>query len=251
MTFQKQILATVSAISIATLGASAVEPTILYNFTNGSDGSSPIWYGNLVADGKGNLYGTASEGGYQSSPCFGICGSVFELSPSSSGWTETTLYEFNGGSSDGAQPDAGLAFDKAGNLYGTTVQGGAFCGTVFKLTPSGEGGWTESIIHSFGTQQNDGCEPTTGVMVDDSGNIFGTAGNGGASGFGMAYELTNSGGTWSETVLHSFSFTGDGYNPQSSLVMDSAGNLYGTTLYGGTSGLGTVYELSPSAGGVE
>jgi uncharacterized repeat protein (TIGR03803 family) len=241
------IMLIVTAVS----GWAAEGPLVLYNLPGGSGAALPIWYGNLISDSKGNLYGTASEGGPETYPCFGICGSVFELSPTVNGWQATTLYQFSGGS-DGGSPEAGLAFDKAGNLYGTTGQGGGgdSCGTVFKLTPNGDGGWTESVLHSFsGMEQNDGCGPTTGVILDENGNIFGTVANGSAVCCGLVYELTSSDGVWTYSVLHSFNLiTGDGYNPQSSLVIDSAGNLYGTTLQGGASDVGTVFELSQSAG---
>jgi uncharacterized repeat protein (TIGR03803 family) len=248
MAFGRLVIAAAVTIVLTTAVSAATGPKILHNFTGGSDGELPIWYGNLVFDSKGNLYGTASGGG--SSACGGGCGMVFELSPSTSGWQKTTLYNFVGGSNDGGQPDSGVVFDKAGNLYGTTVQGGAGCGTVFKLSPASGGRWDETMIHSFsGTGGNDGCEPIAGVIVDKDGNVFGTVPNGGANGDGMVFELTNSGGVWRETVLHNFGFgIDDGGSPWSALVMDSTGNLYGTTQMGGASGVGTVFKLSQLGG---
>lgn len=247
MAFGRVIVVGVVTMVLTTAASGAAGRKTLHNFTGGSDGELPIWYGNLVFDNKGNLYGTASGGG--NSACGGGCGIVFELSPSKNGWQTTTLYTFIGGRNDGGQPDSGVVFDTAGNLYGTTVQGGtADCGTVFKLSPALGGGWDETVIHSF-VGGNDRCEPIAGVVVDNDGNVFGTVPNGGTGGSGIAFELTNSGGVWIETVLYSFTFgSDDGAFPESALVMDSFGNLYGTTLQGGASGLGTVFELSQSGG---
>lgn len=170
----RQLVAVAAVAVLLASGASAfTREQILHNFT-GADGSYPIGYGNLVFDGKGNLYGTAVEG----ANC-AICGIVFELSPSTSGWNKTTIYSFAGGN-DGAQPDAGVVFDAAGNLYGTTVQGGSVsCGTVFQLSPLSGGTWKETVLHTF-TGGGEGCEPVAGVIVDKSGNIYGTTSQGGS-----------------------------------------------------------------------
>ena len=136
--------------------------TVLYSFAGGSDGAYPT-FGDLTFDRQGNIYGTTPDGG--SSSCAGVgCGVVYELSPSSGGWTEKILYAFQGGQ-DGEAPVAGVVFDNAGNMYGTTVAGGAYQGgAVYELTPSGSG-WTESIIYSF-TGQSDGYAPYGGLIFD-------------------------------------------------------------------------------------
>lgn len=219
---------------------------------NGEEGSRP--YGGLVVDQAGNLYGTTKAGG---SPGCGFgCGSVFELSPVSGGhWTETLLYRFAGGS-DGAAPVAGLIFDNAGNLYGTTPYGGQKDnGTVFKLAPS-SGSWTETILYRFTNTRGDGRLPMASLVLDQAGNLYGTTSEGGyyggdycyGYGCGIVFELSPNSGAWAESVLLSFSQV-DGSYPVSTLVLDSAGNLYGTTEGGLGYVWGTVFELSPASGG--
>jgi len=240
------LIAIAVALLLRTMAWAATGERVLYNFTGGTDGENPISYGSLIFDHKGNLYGTTVGGGNPA--CNNICGTVFELSPSNGGWKKTTLYEF-AGAPDGAQPDSGLVFDGAGNLYGTTVQGGidSQCGTVFELSPASGGGWTEAVLHSF--VNSDGCQPVVGVILDKAGNIYGTTTAGGTYGFGAVFELTKTGGVWTETVLHSFNRDGsDGQEPFAAVAMDTAGNLYGTTLYGGADSVGTVFELSQSGG---
>ncbi len=162
--------------------------------------------------------------------------------------TETVLYNFTGGS-DGGKPQSSLIFDGAGNLYGMTDGGGAFgAGTVFELSPNGSGGWNETVLYSF-TGGADGANPIGPVMFDSVGNLYGTAQGGGANGYGVVFELSPVGAGWTETVLHSFAGGADGANPPNGLIMDPAGNLYGTTYNGGVAGHGTVFELSPSGGG--
>ena len=161
-------------------------------------------------------------------------------------WNETILYSF-AGSPDGAHPYAGLLWDSAGNLYGTTEQGGTHAaGTVFMLAPNPDGRWTESVLYTF-TGQNDGANPDAGLAFDSSGNLYGTTTGGGAGSRGTVFKLSRSvGGQWTETVLHSFDLQ-DGSDPSNlgSLVVDAAGNLYGTTIDGGQYGLGVVFEVSP------
>ncbi len=174
----------------------------------------------------------------------------------SSSWaatTENTVYSFTGGL-DGNNPASQLVFDSAGNAYGTTVTGGASdCGTVFKLTPSGGGHWQQSVLHSFDCY-GDGKNPYGGVTLDTDGNLYGTTVAGGSGGFctgdgcGVVFKLTQSGGSWTESVLYSFGDSPDAAGPGGAVVLDSANNLYGTTPDGGAYAAGTVYELSPNNG---
>jgi uncharacterized repeat protein (TIGR03803 family) len=229
---------------------------VLYAFQSSPDGSLPS--GPLIFDSKGDLYGTTYGGGAG----YGI---VFEVGPSGSGgWKETILYTFQGGS-DGANPNAGLIFDQAGNLYGTTSAGGANKdGTVFELSPSGSGEWTETVLYSFGASSSDGAFPSSSLIFDGLGNLYGTTQGGGVSsycgsgGCGTVFELSpNGSGGWKETVLYSFGAnSSDGSQPNSPLTFDRKGNLYGTTPGGGNSceellfnGCGTVFELSPNGSG--
>ena len=206
--------------------SAAPQETVLYSFTY-TDGAYPV--AALIADRAGNLYSTTSSGGASGD------GTVFKLTP---GGTETVLYSFTG-IPDGVYPEAGLIADRAGNLYGTTNQGGASNkGTVFKLTPSE----TETVLHSFAGA--DGALPVAALIADRAGNLYGTTYYGGASGDGTVFKLTP-GGT--ETVLHSFTGIPDGVYPEAGLIADRADNLYGTTSFGGASGYGTVFKVTPSA----
>lgn len=230
-------------------GSGGWTETVLYTFTGGSDGGEPS--ARVRFDAAGNLYGTTLQGGNIGSVCSAGCGTVFKLTHGSSGWSESVLYAFQGGS-DGASPYDGLTFDPAGNLYGTTYAGGASAsGTIFKLTP-GSSGWTESVLHAF-TGGHDGKYPFGDLIFDAAGNLYGTAFQGGA-GYGVVYEVSPlSKGGWHERVLHSFYNTPAG-NPVAGLVLDAAGNLYGTTMLGATQtscggGCGALFELTPVAGG--
>jgi uncharacterized repeat protein (TIGR03803 family) len=205
--------------------------TVLHSFANGTDGARPTC--NLVMDVKGNLYGTTQYGG---TPGAGI---VFELSPQNGEWVETVLYSFQG-RPDGVSPLAGLIISK-GALYGTTSQGGRFGeGTVFKLDTKGE-----TVLYSFCSLPNcsDGDQPQYGQLARDSaGNLFGTTFGGGAESIGTVYKVNTSG---VETVLWSFTGGLDGQYPFQGLVLDGAGNLYGTAKGGGADGDGTVFKLTP------
>jgi uncharacterized repeat protein (TIGR03803 family) len=238
-----------AVIVLATGGAAAAvdAPEVLHSFGVSERGGSDLYAG-LILDAAGNLYGAAESGGRYG---FGI---VYKLSPGSGGaWTETVLYSFRGGH-DGASPHATLAWDSAGNLYGTTVSGGGStacgggCGVLFRLTPS-SGGWTEAVLHRFAGGA-DGLVPYPGVVIDTAGNVYGATTGGGAAGLGTVYELTpSSGGAWTHSVLHSFTGTPDGSTLYATPVLDSAGNLYGTTYKGGTYNKGTVFTITPAAGG--
>jgi uncharacterized repeat protein (TIGR03803 family) len=227
---------------------------VIHNFIfNGKDGQAPN--AGLIFDAAGNLYGTTADGG--TGPCsisgaYSGCGTVFELTPRSGGWSETTLhnFDFNGLGKDGQTPLGRLVFDASGNLYGTTQEGGVYgLGTVFELMPK-SGGWAETILHNFGNGKDGGSQPVYGLIFDTAGNLYGTAA-GGANGEGMVFELTPKSGGWAETVLHSFNNDGaDATDPEGSLVFDAAGNLYGTTFSGGSVGGGTVFQLTPVGGGI-
>jgi uncharacterized repeat protein (TIGR03803 family) len=236
--------------------------TVLYSFNGRTDGANPV--GGLVFDNSGNLYGTtaAGGGGIMSQECYyshneSGCGVVFELSPGTLGtWTESVLYSFNGYPNDGETPLAGLIFDNAGHLYGTTDVGGAHeAGTVFELSPGSNGVWTETILYDF-IGSTDGAGPGGSLILDSVGNLYGTTAYGGGvdCGCGTIFELTPNGkGTWTETVLHSFTYD-DGAHPSGSLVFDPAGNLYGTTTTGpgfacADGGCGTVFRLTPGSDG--
>jgi len=253
--------------------------SVPYAFTGGNDGAYPA--AGLISDSVGNLYGTTAYGGPSSCPGFNPptgCGVVFQLIPPSGGgsWTENVLYAFTGGS-DGAYPQASLAFYK-GNLYGTTANGGdtggsncsaiGGCGVVFELSPpsGGSGPWTETVLYTF-TGGSDGSVPYSDVIFDSNGNLYGTTTGGGIPpgcesncGFGVVYQLSppaGGSGPWTETLLYVFTGASDGDTPQAGLIFDASGNLYGTTLNGGSrtcaSGhlgpCGVVFELSPPSGG--
>jgi uncharacterized repeat protein (TIGR03803 family) len=206
---------------------------VLYTFTGAADGGTPE--GGVVFDKNSNLYGTTSQNG-----AYG-CGTVFQLVPTGSSWTETTLYEFGQNGSDGCNSHAGLIFDPSGNLYGTTLNGGPQGGgTVFQLTPSG-GGWAESLLYFF-TGGYDGG-PVGAVTIDSAGSLFGTA-NSDGGGLGFAFKLTPSNGSWTYTDLHDFN-DGDGFQPFGTLILDANGNVYGTATGGGGYGSGVVWEITP------
>ncbi len=208
---------------------------------------------NVIIDSAGNLYGTTQLGG-TSQNCQALgCGTVYELSPNGAGgWTATTLHSFNGGN-DGQWPAAGLVRDSAGNLYGTTQNGGGGagctygCGVVFRLSPTTSGTWTETVLYRF-TGGIDGAAPVAGVTLGSGGTLYGTASYGGASTAGVVFKLTHSSSGWTETVLHNFVGT-DGQYPESPLAIDSAGKLYGSTAQGGSHNAGVVYRLAPSSSG--
>jgi uncharacterized repeat protein (TIGR03803 family) len=251
----RAVLAMVSLALFATVTAAGVEK-VLYNFGCGADGGWP-WDG-LIMDAAGNLYGTTQYGGSNPCPWGGGCGTVFELSPSENGdWTERVLYNFaydQVGNYDGAYPVAGLIFDAAGNLYGTTQGGGDYlcqgggCGTVFELTPTEGGGWTEKKLHDFWEV---GTNPNASLIFDAAGNLYSTTTGGGIHDSGTVFELSpGQGGGWTEKVLHSFNPNGDdGASPMGSLIFDAAGNLYGTTSLGGAYGAGTAFELTRNQDG--
>jgi uncharacterized repeat protein (TIGR03803 family) len=206
----------------------------------GPDGATPV--GSLILDSSGNLYGTTEYGGAHGN------GTVFELSPSGSKWTEKVLYSFGATSDDLKAPLAALTFDRSGNLYGTASSGGPHVvqGGVFELKPSGNR-WEETVIYNF-TGGHDGGVPMGNLVWDSAGNLYSTAFNGGDTGSGVVFELSpSSGGSWTESVLYAFAGGEDGEGPQSGVVFDALGNLYGTTYFNSLES-GAVFELTPSIG---
>lgn len=227
-------------------GASGWTESVLYTFTDGNDGWRPEW---LTPDNNGNLLGVTPLGGTFNRTCGGGCGTVFKLTSGSGGWSLSLAYSFSGGS-DGAYPSSQLIFDKQGNVFGAAAAGGSMqcggigCGTVFELSPNGSG-WNFSSVYSF--SGTDGELPR-GILFDSSGNLFG-AGDGGkpvcpANGCGVLFKLVPSSGNWTETVLHKFKDTTDGQFP-SPVIMDAAGNLFGTAVGGGALNFGTIFEFTP------
>lgn len=231
--------------------------TVLYSFKGGRDGSSPV--AGVIADSSGNLYGTTVHGGGHGSVCGRGCGTVFKVAPNG---LETLLHAFAGGG-DGARPFGGLTADSAGNLYGTTFNGGSTavcpsdCGTIFKIAANG----SETVLHSFCTSAkcSDGSGPLGGLIADAFGNLYGTTEDGGLSdgpcsngGCGTVFKLAPDG---TATVLHAFKSlrkkNSDGTYPQSSLV-SWRNHIFGTAMEGGTgcstfapqAGCGVVFELT-------
>ena len=230
-------------------GGSWTEETLYAFPPTGVHGNSP--YPGVIFDNAGNLYGTTFYGGAYGGRGYVPGGTVFELIPQSGGgWTEKLLHSFANGT-DGYYPYGGLIFDSSGNLYGTTTQGGSFSkGTVFELIRQSNGQWKEKILYNFGSQAHDGQSPYTKLVFDANGNLYGTTTAGGLDANGTVFELIPQagGGRWKETVLLDFA-GGNGASPESALLFDSTGNLYGSTVSGGLYGGGTIYELVPSGNG--
>jgi uncharacterized repeat protein (TIGR03803 family) len=218
--------------------------SVLYTFCGTGDcGGGERPRASLILDQAGNLYGTAELGGHCEPPG---CGVVFELTHASGGWAEKVLYTFCSlsGCADGQLPLGSLIFDQAGNLYGTTVLGGKNGdGLVFQLTPNSNGAWTETVLHSFaGT---DGYAPDANLILDGAGNLYGTTSEGGGGGAGVVFVLVpNKTGRWEYIILHNF-FDNPGALPEAGVVMDSAGNLYGTTTGDSNQTFGSVFEVTP------
>jgi len=225
-------LAAVLALACETpAGAQSYKYEALHQFAGApSDGALP--FSGVIRGSGGNLYGTTASGGASDA------GTVYKLSATGQ---ITLLYSFTGGV-DGAGPRAVLVPDSDGNLYGTTVLGGgANYGVVFKLSSAG----TETVLHSF-TGGTDGEYPQAGVVRDPQGNLYGTTSNGGSSGWGIVFKVDTAG---TETILHSFTGGADGGSPESGLIWDPQGNLYGTTAGGGASETGVVFKMDTN--GVE
>jgi uncharacterized repeat protein (TIGR03803 family) len=231
--------------------------TILYSFGDASgDGATPD--GTLIFDKVGNLYGTTTSGGS------GGDGTIFELSPPATAggaWTETVLYSFPSSGKVGNRPSGKLAFDPVGNLYGTTWYGGTGincgahpgCGTVYRLAPPATigGAWTHTVLHNFGVSATDGVWPAVSGVLYRGGALYGATQGGGVNGEGTVFVLIPTSSGYIEHHLHDFTAR-EGGGPSGGLIVDSANNFYGTTLWGGGStncptGCGAIYVLSPPA----
>jgi uncharacterized repeat protein (TIGR03803 family) len=218
---------------------SSQNESTLYSFTGSSDGMYPR--GGLIRDSTGNLYGATAYGG--GSGCGGQgCGTVYRIDASGQ---EEVLYRFKGGK-DGATPSGRLARDSAGSLYGTTDQGGGEgclgygCGTVFKVNKAGK----EQVLHRFSGGADGEMPFSSSIVLDESGNLYGTTGFGGTSGYGVVFKISSAG---KETVLYNFAEDAKGGVPEWGVTRDAKGNLYGTTLYGGDHSCrcGVVFKLTP------
>jgi uncharacterized repeat protein (TIGR03803 family) len=239
------------ALLVASNAWASSKETILHRFSGGTDGAFPS--SGLLADGGGHLYGTTFLGG-DPTTCSTYfvpgCGVAFELRLTSGGqWRERVLYAFKGGK-DGIRPQGNLIFDSAGNLYGTTEWGGTGscstvgCGTVFELSPTRSGSWTETVLYNF-QGESDGAFPN-GLIFDGSGNLYGTTATGASGGSGEVYELSppqKKGGAWTQKIL--FDFPSSETAPAPDLMFDANGNLYGSQyeLFSCGSGCGNVFEL--------
>ena len=254
--------------------------SVLYTFGQPPDGANPS--GEIAFDGEGNLYGTTFGGGVTCSNGY-YCGIAYELTPQSGTWAESILYTFTqtgvsaprdgvfldeegrlyGTASeavfrlnpseptwqeetvyslDRSVPVGNVLRDPSGNLFGATAYGGANrLGSVYELTPAGNG-WIQSLIYTFSGP--DGSRPMAGLTRDSNGALYGTTCYGGSSNAGVVFKLTANGGEWTETVLHNFDGT-QGVCPHGVLTLDSAGNLFGTTEYGGAHSYGVVFEITP------
>lgn len=246
----------------STTGSQQVLHTFDFTGVSGSDGAQPV--GGVIRNKAGTLFGATAQGGAVAGPCHHGCGAVFSLTSSG---TLTLLHSFTSGT-DGEGPSAGLYMDKTGNLYGMTLTGGSTttcgdkdtpgCGTVFKVTPSGG----ESVLHHFVGGKTDGAYPIGSLIANSGGNLYGTTVAGGSTGScgilkregcGIVFKLASNG---TLTILHSFAGGSDGAYPTGALMFDSEGDLYGTTVGGGSDancgvgpyGCGTVFKIAAAGG---
>jgi hypothetical protein len=249
--------------------------TILHKFDgSGKDGCNPS--GRLIFDQAGDLFGGTFNGGggLTNLFCNNGCGTTYKLHLANGKWTETVLHRFTGKGTDGQSPTGGLAFDKDGNLWGTTFIGGVgksstcgdtngagFCGTVFELTPNAKGTWTESTLYSF-VDASTGWNSFSGLILDQAGDLVGTTENGGSALQGTVFKITpKAKGKVTESLIHEFVGEADGAFPNSGLTLGAAGTLYGVVSQGGGNGgenickedsdesCGIVYKLTPGSDG--
>ena len=207
---------------------------IIYSFTGGSDGCGPE---DIVFDASGDIVGATND-----LDC-NHAGTVYELTPSGSGWTYNLLYTFV--RNDSYDPSSALVIDNTGNLYGTTLYSEGGSGTVYQLTNSGSG-WVHNTLYGF--NQTTGAYPF-GVILDNAGDLFGATAGGGSNNRGAVYELTAGSGGWTFNSLFNFTGLNSNSGPQAPLTMDSQGNLYGVTSGEGAYAYGNVFKLTPSANG--
>ncbi len=240
---QTVALGTCVCLLLLVTGAWAQSYLILASFSN-TNGSAPV--GDPLVDSSGNVFGTTETGGTSQ------CGVIYELVNNGGGsYTNTTLYNFAGGTKDGCDPYGGLLMDSSGNLYGVTALDGAhWAGVIYELANS-SGTYTESVIYAFkgGT---DGAYPYGDLAMDGKGHLYGTTYNGGSGkctfGCGTVFQLSANKGVWTKKVLHNFKNNGvDGWYPGAGVTLDSKGNIYGTTNFGGRVRDGIVFNLSPPA----
>jgi len=279
-TTRNAVAAVAVTLMLTAFSLAQYSETVLHTFTGGSDGAvgGPFF----VSDSAGNLYGATYAGGNKSTGCQVYtgnigCGVVFELIKHADGtWKEKVLYTFSGGK-DGGVPSS-VILDSAGNLFGTAMVGGddkpkicqarsnypAGCGVVFKLTRTAHGPWKQTVLHTF-TGGSDGAGPWSSLILDSSGNLYGTGSYGGNKppackpyGCGVVFKLTpRAHGPWKEAVLYAFPEVSAGIAPYASVTFDSVGNLYGTTVVGGDKsvkcdgipGCGVVFQLAPTKEG--
>lgn len=219
--------------------------SVLYSFQGyGPHDFSP--FGGVVFDQAGSLYGTAQGGPLNA-------GTVYELTPHNGSWSKSTIFAFDAGGSSGIEPYGSLLMDGSGAMYGTTAGGGVgWNGTAFELTPSG-GGWNFNVLGSFyAPNGNTGQGPEASLTQDAAGNLYGTTVGAGEYGYGNVFKLTHTNGSWIYTSLHDFQRL-DGWQPQSKVVIDAQGHLYGTASLGGlqnpactaTGSCGVVWEITP------
>lgn len=233
-----------------TSGAGALaqaQPTVTTLLTfSVRNGAYP--FGGLVYGSSGALYGATFGGGKYG---YGVLFQLIQSAPEV--WTPSILHHFKTPATEGANPYGGLLVGPNGELYGTTTRGGAYgWGAAFEFLPPAQpgGAWTEVLLYSFGGTASDGVFPYGGLVRDQNGTLYGTTVSGGAYGLGTLFALSQpEAGVWVETVLHSFAGSGDAANPYAALTMDADGTLYGTAPYGGVTGNGAVFALTPQPGG--
>jgi len=221
--------------------ATSSSHSVIYRFS-GPDGYHPL-EAELTFDSAGNMFGTTSYGGSSGQ------GNVFELVRDGNQWTESVIYSFSG-LTDGGEPDGKLLFDSAGNLYGTTYQDGdpvCICGVVYELSPSA-GGWNFRVLYTFRDRAT-GWWPEAGLVMDPAGNLYGTTTGGGPANAGTVFELSPAGSDWNFSTIYAFAGGGSASGPFSPVLLDAAGNLYGTTALDGAYAHGSVFKLTPTHSG--
>ncbi len=227
-----------SSSNSAPKGGSSWKETVLFNFDCFATGKNP--HGGVTFDPGGNLDGTTVNGGSGGSCGSTGCGALFQL-----GASEKVLHSFSAGN-DGFGPGGGVVYDKSGNIYGTTPDGGAHTqGIVYQVSPSGH----ERILHAFSGGKDGGTGSLGLLLIDSKGTLYGVTETGGAYGAGTVFKLAHKNGHWRLTTLYAFKGAPDAASPYGGLVADASGNFYGTTYYGGTNGIGTVYKLVRRAKG--